>query len=109
MKYQETFGVVPPIKLLKGWYLLLPLIDPHDQAAYRLIISNGRGVVSVYYDNDQSLGLFDGQPYFEIYPTSSNDCERFGVDEIPRMIQRIKVAINSKPAKAKRPQWEKTK
>ena len=50
--------------------------------------------VSVYLDCYEILGIYGGDPYWEIYPDVDGDVYRCGINETEELIKRIEISIS---------------
>lgn len=79
---------IPFIKFPQDWEI--QVIPPLTGAVVRFRINTPhRKDISVYLDCYEVLGLFDGKPYWEVYPTNENDIARFAMNDIEGLLKEI--------------------
>lgn len=88
----RAFEWLPFLRFPPEWQV--QLIPPTNGAAvrFRVRLYESARPISVYLDLDENLGSFGG-PYWEIYPNSEGDAERFAASEVDELIAAINVAL----------------
>jgi hypothetical protein len=99
--WRDIFGAIsktPGIKFDSHWNVFM--IPPFAGAVARFIVVDGPATVSVYLDWFERLGMFGGEPYYEIYPDAEDDNRRFGIWETEDMVKAIRNSLEVQLGKA---------
>jgi hypothetical protein len=94
-EWRGAYDVIPKLKLKPEWEI--KVIPPFGGAMARFIIYSGKANVSIYADFFNALGAYPGK-YWEIYPNSEGDIERFGLDSVDHLLEAISNSLNDQNA-----------
>ena len=86
-EWSKWHNEIPFMQLPEGYQF--KVVPPSLQAIVRFIVKFKDREVSVYLDGYDKL-VYVGKPYWEIYPNSFGDAERFLFGKEEEMIQAIK-------------------
>lgn len=96
VKYRDWANRMPELEFDADWKV--KIIPPFGGALVRFIVSKNDKHVSVYFDAYSQLSWMeeDGKhiPYWECYPASNGDIERFLLGEEKELLQEIRNVLN---------------
>ena len=84
---------IPYLKVPDNWEIRA--IPPFGGALIRYNIKCNNFVISVYLDAYDSLGCMDMKPYWEIHPSADDDCERFYMHEIDKLMDGLQRSFDA--------------
>jgi hypothetical protein len=92
-EWQKWAMKIPAIQFPSHWHV--KIVPPLAAAMIRFRVSlDGKDRdISVYLDCYETLGCWNGEPYWEIYPASNGDTERFDMADIKCLIEGIEKAL----------------
>jgi len=87
---------IPAIKFPPHWNV--KIVPPFAAAMIRFWVTLDDMVdgISVYLDCYETLGCWDGQPYWEIHPCSDGDCARYDMTDVKGLLEGIEEALNAR-------------
>lgn len=90
--------LIPFIQWPANWEV--KAIPPMGSAIIRywVRLPESKEHISIYLDCYGMLGACDS-PYWEIYPNSEGDCDRFNIDDIEGLLEGVKQALDNQEAK----------
>jgi hypothetical protein len=97
-KWREWSRKMPKLKFDKDWEVAV--IPPFGGAMARFVVYKGDKYVSVYFDAYSRLGwMYDDDnnpiPYWECYPATNGDAERFLLGQENDLMEEIRNVLNS--------------
>lgn len=94
-KWTEWLNKIPSFSFSNK--VFVTVIPPFGGALarFRVTLKSDQSVsVSVYLDVNESLGFYGGKPYWEIYPDTTNDAQRFGFNDTEEVMKAIMKSLN---------------
>jgi hypothetical protein len=94
-KWSEWLNKIPSFSFSNK--VFVTIIPPFGGALarFRVTLKSDQSVsVSVYLDVNESLGYYDGKPYWEIYPDITNDAQRFDFKDTDGVIKSVMKSLN---------------
>lgn len=89
---------IPAIRFPSHWKVRI--IPPFAAAMVRFSVTTdereNQRDISVYLDCYEMLGFWDGQPYWEIYPSADGDTWRYAMNDIDGLIAGIEESLKGK-------------
>lgn len=98
-KYEHTMecrkwtNEIPYIKFPFNWEIAI--IPPFGGAVVRFVVKQHEARVSVYLDCYDELG-YVGEPYWEIYPSETQDNMRFLMKETDLLLEAIQKSLDAR-------------
>lgn len=97
-KWREWGTKIPRLKFDADWEVAI--IPPFGGALARFVVYKNGKYVSVYFDAYSRLGsMYDENdepiPYWECYPTSDGEAERFLLGEEEQLMKEMRKVLNS--------------
>lgn len=87
-EYYRWVKEIPYINFPASW--AVQMCPPFGGAVVRFHVRDNQGHdVSVYLDCYEVLGLYRGDPYWEVYPASDGDIARFSMQDTDGLIGEI--------------------
>lgn len=87
-EWSDKANVMPFFKIPSDWSIAVTPPFTGADARFRIKTPSGNRY-SVYADFDETLGYFDGRPYWEVYPIDG-DVARFSIEDIDLLIDLIR-------------------
>lgn len=89
--FREWQNRMPFLKFDSAWEV--SVVPPFMGAIARFMVRSDKNQVSIYFDAYDALGCM-GQPYWELYPNSEGDTERFYLGEEVQMMAMIRELLS---------------
>lgn len=89
-QFREWGNVIPSLNFPSEWKI--HIVPPYAGALIRFIVKHKDISVSVYLDGYSQLGSMRN-PYWEIYPDSTGNGARYGLNDIDELLAGIKKSL----------------
>jgi len=88
-EWHKWSAKIPAIQFPPHWRVRI--VPPFAAAMirFRISVEGSKYEISVYLDCHETLGCWDGQPYWEIYPAADGDTARFDMVDVKGLLEAI--------------------
>ena len=90
-EYTKWVDEIPFINFPEKWDI--KIIHPFARAVIRFKVRYKKAMVSIYLDCYEELGIYGGNPYWEVYP-HNDDIYRCGINETKELLEAIQRSID---------------